>query len=258
MIIDTHAHLYSDQFNEDLHDVIAKANIYTVEKLILPNIDASTIAPLKKIWHTNPEFFIPMMGLHPTSVKQDYKSQLDIIYRELNQNDAFVAVGEIGIDLFWDTTFLKEQTDAFETQLDWSIEKDLPVAIHSRNSYQEIIHSLYKIGEDKLRGVFHSFCGNDNDLKQLLQFNNFYFGINGVVTFKNSTLLKVLKNCPIERIVLETDSPYLTPAPFRGKRNEPKYLKYIIEALSTIYGLGNAEIAHITKTNSFQLFGLNN
>lgn len=258
MIIDTHAHLYAEQFNDDLPDVIVQAKLNDVEKVLLPNIDVSTIDSLKRIWHRNPEFFVPMMGLHPTSVKQDYKSQLDIIYKELTQSDVYVAVGEIGLDLYWDTTYLKEQTEAFETQLVWSIEKDLPVAIHSRSSYQEVIHSLLRVGKDKVRGVFHSFSGNDKDLEELLEFNNFYFGINGVVTYKNSTLKQVLKNCPIERILIETDSPYLPPVPYRGKRNEPKFLKYIIETLSEIYGLEADKITDITKTNALHLFGLNN
>ena len=173
MIIDTHAHLYAEQFNDDLPEVIEQAKLDGVEKVLLPNIDVYTIDSLKRIWQDNPKFFIPMMGLHPTSVKEDYKSQLDVIYNELSQNDAYVAVGEIGIDLYWDATYIKDQIEAFETQLHWSIEKDLPVAIHSRNSYQEIMKSLHKVGKDKVRGVFHSFSGNDKDLEELLQFNNF-------------------------------------------------------------------------------------
>ena len=257
MLIDTHAHLYVKDYNGDLSEVVKQAKDNNVAKVLLPNIDVETIQSLKKISQDYPDFFLPMMGLHPTSVKGNYQSQLDIIYNELMSSDDYIAVGEIGIDLYWDSTFIKDQIDAFETQLGWSIEKDLPVSIHSRNSYKEIVQSLQRVGGDKLRGVFHSFSGTSSDLKKLLSFENFYFGINGVVTFKNSSLSSVLKECPIERIVLETDCPYLTPVPFRGKRNEPKYLNHINNKLSDIYDLKPIEIAQITKTNAIQVFGLN-
>jgi TatD DNase family protein len=257
MLIDTHAHLYVNDYFEDLTQVVQRSKQKHVEKVILPNIDVSTIQLLKNVVRDHPTFFQPMMGLHPTSVKQDYKEQLDLIYKELDSNNDYVAIGEIGIDLYWDTTFIKEQTEVFETQLKWSIEKDLPVSIHSRNSYQEIISSLRRTGHEKLRGVFHSFSGNLSDLNELLKFEKFYFGINGIVTFKNSTLREVLKHCPIEKIVLETDSPYLSPAPYRGKRNEPMCLEQINKALSDIYGIDSAEMAQISKTNAKLLFDIN-
>ena len=257
MLIDTHAHLYVDNYNGDLSQVVQHAIENNVGKVLLPNIDASTIGPLKKVTQDYPDFFIPMMGLHPTSVKADYQSQLDIIYKELNSSDEYVAVGEIGIDLYWDTSFIKEQTEAFETQLRWSIEKDLPVSIHSRSSYKEIMQSLRRVGQKELRGVFHSFSGNSADLDELLAFENFYFGINGIVTFKNSLLPTVLNRCPLDRVVIETDSPYLSPVPFRGKRNEPQYLRHIINTLSEIYNVKPMVIEQITKTNAIQVFGLN-
>lgn len=257
MLIDTHAHLYVNDYFEDLTQVVQRSKQKHVEKVILPNIDVSTIQLLKNVVRDHPTFFQPMMGLHPTSVKQDYKEQLDLIYKELDSNNDYVAIGEIGIDLYWDATFIKEQTEVFETQLKWSIEKDLPVSIHSRNSYQEIISSLRRTGHEKLRGVFHSFSGNLSDLNELLKFEKFYFGINGIVTFKNSTLREVLKHCPIEKIVLETDSPYLSPAPYRGKRNEPMYLEQINKALSDIYGIDSAKMAQISKTNAKLLFDIN-
>lgn len=257
MLIDTHAHLYVEDFKEDLTQVIQRAKQVDVEKVILPNINSSTIALLKKVMIDNPDFFLPMMGLHPTSVKEDYQKQLDTIYKELNSRDDYVAIGEIGIDLYWDTTYINEQTDVFETQLKWSIEKELPVAIHSRNSYQEVIESLNRVGGNNLRGVFHSFSGDSDDLNELLKFENFYIGINGIVTYKNSNLREVLKECPIEKIVLETDSPYLSPVPFRGKRNEPMYLEQINKVLSDIYAIENIKMAQITKTNAIRLFDLN-
>jgi TatD DNase family protein len=256
MLIDTHAHVYVDSFIEDLSEVVLRAKQTHVEKVILPNIDVSTIELLKKAMNEYPDFFLPMMGLHPTSVKDNYKQELDIIYKELNSNNEYVAIGEIGIDLYWDNTYIKQQVETFETQLRWSIDKDLPVAIHSRNSYKEIIASVNKIGGDNLRGVFHSFSGDAHDLKELLNFQNFYIGINGIVTFKNSNLRDILKDCPIQKIVLETDSPYLSPAPYRGKRNEPMYLEHINKALSDIYAIDPIEMAQITKTNAMSLFDL--
>jgi len=257
MLIDTHAHLYVEDYLEDLSEVVERAKQVHIEKIILPNIDTSTIELLKKVMLDNPRFFLPMMGLHPTSVKADYQKQLYIIYKELISSDNYVAIGEIGIDLYWDNTYIKEQKEAFETQLGWSIEKDLPVAIHSRNSYKEIVQSINRIGGEKLRGVFHSFCGDANDLDELLKFDNFYIGINGIVTFKNSNLRAVLKDCPIDKIVLETDSPYLSPVPYRGKRNEPMFLEHINKALSDIYGIVPTEMAQITKTNAMNLFDIN-
>lgn len=256
MLIDTHAHLYADNFKEDLADVLLRLKETQVDKVLLPNIDVSTINSLKQLTIDYPSIFLPMMGLHPTSVGSDYKEQLDFIYNELNSNNGYIAVGEIGIDLYWNKTYIKEQTAAFETQLQWSIEHDLPVSIHSRNSYKEVMKSVSRIGAEKLRGVFHSFSGNANDLEDLLEFKNFFIGVNGIVTFKNSNLRKVLEKCPTERIVLETDSPYLSPMPYRGKRNEPMYLKYINSTLSDIYGVEYSDMAQITKSNAIRLFGL--
>ena len=257
MLIDTHAHLYVEEYDADLDDVVAVSKQNNVEKVLLPNIDVSTIASLKRIYKKHPDFFLPMMGLHPTSINSDYKEQLHTIYNELKSSKEYIAVGEIGIDLYWDNSYIKEQIEAFETQLRWSLEEDLPVSIHSRSSYKEVVQSIHRINNKNLRGSFHSFSGDSNDLKELLQFENFYIGINGVVTFKNSTLSTVLKNCPPERIVLETDSPYLTPMPNRGKRNEPKFLKQINHTLSAIYGIKEEDMAQITKSNAIHLFGLN-
>lgn len=257
MLIDTHAHLYVDKYDDDLAQVVLRAKQAQVEKVILPNIDVSTIDSLKRLMLAYPAFFLPMMGLHPTSVNSSFKGELDTIYKELHSNNDYVAIGEIGIDLYWDKTYIKEQVEAFERQLRWSIEKDLPVSIHSRNSYKEVVECVDRVGGEKLRGVFHSFSGDAKDLRELLAFENFYIGINGIVTFKNSNLSDVLKECPLERIVLETDSPYLSPVPYRGKRNEPMYLKHINQKISDIYGIGYSEIEEITKTNAMHLFDLN-
>lgn len=255
MLIDTHSHIYADEFKDDIANVIFRAGQIGVQRILLPNIDEESIAPMKKIVGEYPDFFMPMMGLHPTSVTADWRLQLDKIYDELN-TAKYIAVGEIGIDLYWDKTFEKEQIEVFETQLKWSIEKDLPVSIHSRNASLEVVRSVEKVGADSLSGVFHSFGGNIDELNAMLNLKNFYIGINGVVTFKNSGLSETLQHCPLSRIVLETDAPYLAPVPYRGKRNEPSYLKEIVQKLSEIYRKSEEEIADITTTNAERLFNL--
>jgi TatD DNase family protein len=196
-----------------------------------------------------------MMGLHPTSVGAEWEKQLAPIYRELNAGN-YVAVGEIGIDLYWDTSLREAQINAFEEQLRWSIEKNLPVSIHSRNAAEEVIQSIRRVGEDSLRGVFHSFGGTKAELETLLAFDNFLIGINGVATFKNSGLSETLKHCPIDRVILETDSPYLAPVPHRGKRNEPACLVHVIAQLAAIWNENGESVARITSRNAERLFDL--
>ena len=254
-IVDTHAHLYLDAFDNDLDDVVVRARAIGVEKILLPNIDETTVSDLKQTVDKYPSFFIPMMGLHPTNVREDWEQQLEIIYDELSR-PGYIAVGEIGIDLYWDKSSKKRQVAAFERQLGWSIEKKMPVAIHSREAIPEVIQSIKKIGKKDLSGVFHSFGGSMNELKEILELGNFYIGINGVVTFKKSGLDETLKNCGIENIILETDSPYLAPVPYRGKRNEPVYLSEIVKKLSTIYRKTEEEITQITTGNAYRLFNI--
>lgn len=254
-IVDTHAHLYLDAFDNDLDDVVVRARAIGVEKILLPNIDETTVSDLKQTVDRYPSFFIPMMGLHPTNVREDWEQQLEIIYDELSR-PGYIAVGEIGIDLYWDKSSKKRQVAAFERQLGWSIEKKIPVAIHSREAIPEVIQSIKKIGKKDLSGVFHSFGGSMNELKEILELGNFYIGINGVVTFKKSGLDETLKNCGIENIILETDSPYLAPVPYRGKRNEPVYLSEIVKKLSTIYRKTEEEITQITTGNAYRLFNI--
>ena len=254
-IVDTHAHLYLDAFDNDLDDVVVRARAIGVEKILLPNIDETTVSDLKQTVDRYPSFFIPMMGLHPTNVREDWEQQLEIIYDELSR-PGYIAVGEIGIDLYWDKSSKKRQVAAFERQLGWSIEKKMPVAIHSREAIPEVIQSIKKIGKKDLSGVFHSFGGSMNELKEILELGNFYIGINGVVTFKKSGLDETLKNCGIENIILETDSPYLAPVPYRGMRNEPVYLSEIVKKLSTIYRKTEEEITQITTGNAYRLFNI--
>ena len=255
-MVDTHAHIFAEEFKDDLSEVVLRARKVGVKKILLPNIDESSIIDLKSCVLQYPDLFIPMMGLHPTSVTADWKQQLDIIYNELNCND-YIAVGEIGIDLYWDKMLQAEQVAVFEEQLKWSAEKDLPVSIHFRNATKEVINSIKRIGEESVRGVFHSFGGSKEELSDILQLSNFMIGVNGVVTYKNSGLAETLIHCPKDRLVMETDSPYLTPVPFRGKRNESSYLSIIIKKLSEIWQLDENSVMNITNQNVNHVFGLN-
>lgn len=196
-----------------------------------------------------------MLGLHPTSVKEDFRSELDTLKQELSKH-SYSAIGEIGIDLYWDKTFIKEQQEAFAEQLQWSIALNLPVSIHTRNATKEMVDVLKSVGADKLKGVFHSFVGDEKELAELLKFESFMFGINGVVTYKNSDLRQVLIKAPIERIVIETDAPYLTPVPFRGKRNEPARAIFIVKELARIFQQSEEDIALITSKNADRMFNL--
>lgn len=252
-IIDTHAHVYVADFEEDLDNVVTNAKFRGVEKVLLPNIDEKSIPALKKTVAAYPSFFTPMMGLHPTSVAEHWEQQLNTIYNELNSS-AYIAIGEIGIDLYWDKSSLQRQTAAFERQLEWSIEKKLPVAIHSRDAIPEVIQSIKNVGEKEVFGVFHSFGGSSDELDKILNLENFYIGINGVVTYKKSGLAETLLNCSLEKIILETDSPYLSPVPHRGKRNQPAYLSEILKKLSEIYHKTPDEIADTTTKNAYRLF----
>jgi TatD DNase family protein len=252
-LIDTHAHLYAEEFQEDLTLVVERAKAVGVENVLLPNVDETTIIPLRKLTTHYPDFFLPMMGLHPTSVTANWKQQLETIYTQFLTLNC-IAVGEIGIDLYWDQSLQQEQTVVFEEQLRWSIEKDLPVSIHSRNATFEVIQSIKKVGKEKLRGVFHSFGGNIDELKAILEMSNFYVGINGVLTFKNSKLGETLRHCPRERVILETDAPYLTPHPYRGKRNESAYLSLILQKLAEVWEIDREEAAYITSNNARNLF----
>ena len=254
-LIDTHAHLFVEEFKDDLSEVVIHAKEVGVEKVLLPNIDETSIVHLKQCVLDYPGFFYPMMGLHPTSVTGNWEKQLDIIYRELNSGD-YIAVGEIGIDLYWDTSLREVQMHAFEEQLKWSIEKDLPVSIHFRNATEEVIQSIRKVGASSLKGVFHSFGGTKAELEAILELDNFLIGINGVVTFRNSGLSETLKHCPFNRVVLETDSPYLAPVPYRGKRNESAYLLHVITQLAGIWNESQESVARITSRNARELFQL--
>ncbi len=255
-VIDTHSHIYTKEFKEDLIEVEKRAKEVGVCNILLPNIDIDSIIPLKTLYQSNKNFYKPMMGLHPTSVNQNWEQNLNIIEKEFLEGD-YIAIGEIGIDLYWDKTFLNEQIVVFKKQLEWAVQYNKPIAIHSREAHQYIIKSLTEIGSQKLRGVFHSFSGTEKELEDILRLDNFYIGINGVVTFKNSTLPTILKGCPMDKILLETDAPYLSPVPFRGKRNEPAHLRYIISKIADIYGTDTETVVEKTFKNAIELFSIN-
>ena len=225
MLIDSHSHIFLDDFSDDLPEVINRAKQSGVSHIFLPNIDHETIESVKKVSEEYKDFCYPMIGVHPTSIGEDYDNELQLVKQQLDSKYPYVAIGEIGIDLYWDKTFLKQQLIAFEQQIKWALEYDLPIVIHSRESFNEVCGVLEKYKDTSLRGIFHSFTGTAEDVKRLLEFQNFMIGINGVVTFKKSTLPEVLKIVPLSRVVVETDSPYLTPAPNRGKRNASASIK---------------------------------
>ena len=251
-LVDTHTHLYLDQFNNDLELVMQRAFEIGVEKLIFPAIDSSYLKKMLDIKNKYPDNIFLMSGLHPVYVKENYKEELEKVSLSL-KNHKFIAIGEIGIDLYWDKTFLKQQQDAFEYQIRLAIANDLPIVIHSRESFDEIFEILDNENCKKLRGVFHCFTGSMNQAKIAIDLG-FKLGIGGVVTFKNGGLDKFIDQINLENIVLETDSPYLAPVPYRGKRNESYYIKYVLNKLSEIYNISETKIAEITNQNSIDLF----
>lgn len=253
--IDSHCHLYSDQFADDRAEAIQNAKTLGVSKIVLPNIDAQSVAGMWDLCHSDPKMFFPAIGLHPCSVKADFKSELKLLKESL-QDNTYIAIGEIGMDLYWDKTFVNEQKEAFLEQCKWAKQNNLPIIIHTRNSFDEIFELLDSIHDENLRGVFHCFSGTQVEADKILTYGNFYLGIGGVVTFKNAKLDKALVNVPLHKILLETDSPYLAPTPNRGKRNEPKFLWHIAEKLAEIYSVPLAEIASVTTNNSNTLFGI--
>ena len=251
-LIDTHTHLYLEQFDEDQSQVIRRALDQGVNQMFLPNIDSGSIDSLIQLCEEYPTNIFPMIGLHPTSVNQDYKVELDRVEKELLERK-YYAVGEIGIDLYWDKTFAKEQEEALLFQFELSIKHDLPVVIHSRDSFDEIMNVIEAFNNPNLRGVFHCFTGTEKEARKIIS-KGFYLGIGGVVTFKNSGLAEQLKNIPLEHLVLETDSPYLTPTPHRGKRNESAYVFLVAKKLAEVFQTSIHEIAEITTANAKKLF----
>jgi TatD DNase family protein len=252
--IDTHTHLYLPEFDSDREEVIANAVNNGVSKLLLPNINLYTAEPMMILVKNHPGICYPMLGLHPTSVKDDYLSHLDGL-EKMTPDRRFIAVGETGIDLFWDKTFINEQIGSFRLHIELSLKLDLPIVIHSREAFREIFSVLEDFKGRNLKGVFHAFTG-DIEMAEKVISMGFKLGIGGIVTFKNSGLDKVVKEIGPEHLVLETDSPYLAPVPYRGKRNESAYICIINRKLSEIFDMSVDEIASITYRNSMELFKL--
>lgn len=256
MLVDSHSHLFLEEFAEDLPQVIRRAQDAGVTHIFMPNIDSTTIEPLLSVCASYKGLCFPMIGLHPTSVNESYKQELDIVFQQLTAPNDFVAIGEIGLDLYWDKTFLKEQLVAFEQQVEWALEYHLPIVIHTREAFEYIYKVLEPYERSALTGIFHSFTGTEEEASRLLEFSGFALGINGVVTFKKSQLPEVLKNIPLSRIVLETDSPYLTPVPNRGKRNESAYVKDTLMKVADIYQIAPEVVAEATSENALKVFGM--
>ena len=251
-LIDTHCHLYSEEFKDDIETVIARAKAEGVTKFYLPAIDSTSLEGMLELERKFPDECIAMMGLHPCYVKENYKEELKIVENQLAQRP-FAAVGEIGLDFYWDKTFSEQQYEAFELQMQWALDKNLPIVIHTRNAMQETINMVKPFAAKGLKGIFHCFSGSYESAKQMIDMD-FLLGIGGVITYKNASLPEALANIPVEYLVLETDAPYLTPVPFRGKRNESSYLKYIAGKLAEVKGITIEELAAITTTNAEKLF----
>jgi TatD DNase family protein len=254
-MIDTHTHLYSSQFDEDRDEAIQRALDAGVKKLLLPNVDQRSIDGMFALESKYPGVCYPMMGLHPCSVNEHWEAELSLLKNWIDKR-AFIAIGEIGMDLYWDKTFQKEQEFAFIEQINWAKELQIPIVIHARDSFPEIYNILDKHNDERLTGVFHCFSGNEQDVRKILDYQGFMFGIGGVVTYKKSELPEAVKHIPLDKLLLETDSPYLAPTPFRGKRNESSYLTHIADKLSDIYEISKHEIDRITSENAIKLFSL--
>lgn len=252
ILVDTHAHIYSKELQPDQEAILKRAENEGVNKIFLPAIDSESHQSLISLSQAYPQICFPMMGLHPCSVKANFREELKIA-RDLLDAGRFWAVGETGLDFYWDRSFDAEQYLAFHEQIEWALEKDLPVVIHSRNSNDACIESVKKYQNGKLRGVFHCFSGNEEQAKQITDLG-FFLGIGGVLTFKNSGLDAAIKNIDPSFFVLETDSPYLAPVPFRGKTNEPSYLKYVIQKLADVKEMSKEEMAAVTTSNAARLF----
>lgn len=252
-LIDTHTHLYLDEFSSDLPQVLERATQQGVERFYLPNIDSSSLEGMLLLEQQYTGRCFAMMGLHPCSVNETFEKELQLVEEWLGKR-AFAAIGEIGLDYYWDQTYIPQQKEAFERQIAWAKALKRPIVIHSRNSLQDCIQLVEKQQDGNLTGVFHCFGGTLEEARKIMDLG-FYMGIGGVITYKKSGVAETAASIPLEHLVLETDAPYLTPVPFRGKRNEPAYLTYICKALAQAKSCSEEEIAAATTTNARKLFG---
>ncbi len=252
MLIDSHTHLYLEEFDSDREEMLQKAKDAGVGRFYLPNIDSGSVPAMLELEARHPDECHAMMGVHPCSIKEDYKKELAAVEDWLSKR-TFSAIGEIGIDLYWDQTFIDEQKEAFNTQIGWAKELGLPIVIHSRNSMDLVIELLKKVQDERLRGIMHCFGGTLEQAQEIIKLG-FYLGIGGVLTYKNSGLAEVIKHVPLEKLVLETDAPYLSPVPYRGKRNESAYIRIIAEKLADTKNMDLESIAVVTTTNVEKIF----
>jgi len=253
MLIDTHTHLFVEEFDNDRDQVVQRAIESGVELFLLPNIDVQTIESMHALCKKYPNNCFPMMGLHPGSVDEHWKENLEIIREKLFAGK-YIAVGEIGMDLYWDKTNIVAQRKVFSAQVEWAKELNLPIVIHSRDAFEEIFNLLDKLNDASLSGVFHCFTGSEKDAEKILSYGNFKLGIGGVLTYKNARIDESLKNVGLEHLVLETDSPYLPPVPFRGKRNESAHIVHVAEKLANVYGVPVRRVEEVTTKNAKELF----
>ena len=254
-MIDTHSHIFSEEFKEDLPEVVARAKEIGVEKIFMPNIDDTSLEDMLDVCRAYPGYCFPMIGFHPTSVEgPDAIYKVKEMKKRLVEGHPYIAIGEVGLDLYWDKTWLKEQQQVLDEQIQWALEWKLPLVIHCREAFPELFQILEPYKHTELTGVFHSFTGTLDEARELMDYSRFMIGINGVVTFKKSTLPEVLKEVPLSKLVLETDSPYLAPVPFRGKRNETSYVKRVAVKLAELYGMEIGEVERQTTENALKVF----
>lgn len=257
MIIDTHIHLDGEEFKDDLPAVIERARTAGVSKVFIPAIDMKSVSTIADVCSKYPSYAYPMLGLHPEEVRADYAEILQEMRKLLDESKDYIAIGEVGLDFYWSREFEKEQLMAFEEQVRWSVETHLPLMIHCRKAQNEMVHILRRYQKDLPGGVFHCFTGNEKEAEELLSFDNFVLGIGGVLTFKKSNLPETLKKIPLNRIVLETDAPYMAPVPMRGQRNESAFLVYIIAKIAETKCVSEDEVATVTTANVKRIFGFN-
>lgn len=252
MLIDTHSHIYSEDFVNDIDEVIQRGYDNDIKKIVLPNIDSGSVKRLFDLTDSYPHLCFPLLGLHPTSVSEDYKEELQAIEYWMDKRE-FYGIGEIGIDLYWDRTYLEQQEDAFRHQVKLAKSRNLPIVIHVRNSFNEVFKIVEEEQDGSLTGIFHCFSGTKEEAQKVID-AGFLLGIGGVVTFKNSDLDEVLSHINLEHLVLETDSPYLSPVPKRGRRNETAYLVYVAQKVAEIYDVSVEQVAEITTSKARSLF----
>lgn len=246
--IDTHSHIYGEEFTEDIEQVILRAKQANVSHILLPNVNRESIEPMLSLCQRYPGYCFPMMGLHPEDIKEDYRDVLKDMHQRLTEdNHPYVAVGEVGLDYYWDRSLYDLQQEVFEEQINWAIETGLPLMIHTRSAHDELVSIMKRHAGDHLTGIFHCFSGTAEQAHELLQFEGFALGIGGVLTFKKSTLPDALREIPLDRLVIETDAPYLAPVPMRGKRNEPAFAQYTLTRLAELYNTTPVEVA--SRTN---------